>query len=197
MLQRILEYYDCKVVTANSADEAIERLKDKSGTNHEPFKLAIVDYNMPDRDGLDFLRQIRASRSLKSLPVVMLSSTGDANEADALDIEAWVFKPIHRRQFVQLLDQDVLGKGKKKKGEDSSSGSTTRVLGSQYGQHRATGRALSGLVCLVVDDNDTNVLVMSRMLRMLGCETVVTATSGKEVRRFVFFFFFNLNCLKF
>jgi CheY-like chemotaxis protein len=108
----------------------------------------------------------------------MLSSTGDVNEAEALDIDAWIFKPLNRRQFVRLLDEDVLGQraGKGRRGD-----SAPIVQSNQRRVKQRSDRALAGLVCLVIDDNDTNVLVMSRMLRMLGCDVVVTATSGKEV----------------
>jgi DNA-binding NarL/FixJ family response regulator len=57
---------DAEVTEASDADEAAEILK------HTPHDVALVDIRMPTRDGLELLREIRAS--WPDLPVIMLSS---------------------------------------------------------------------------------------------------------------------------
>jgi DNA-binding NarL/FixJ family response regulator len=55
-----------EVTEASTADEAVEVLK---GSSHD---VALVDIRMPGRDGIELLRELRATRP--SLPVIMLTS---------------------------------------------------------------------------------------------------------------------------
>lgn len=68
-------------------------------------RLALLDLKMPKVDGLDVLRTIRATESLRRLPVVMLTSS--AEEADlvksyALGVNSYIVKPV---DFTRLSDE--------------------------------------------------------------------------------------------
>ncbi len=57
-------------VTAGSAREALECLAES------PADLAILDIAMPEVDGLMLLRQLRADARYHSMPVIMLTASG-------------------------------------------------------------------------------------------------------------------------
>ena len=68
-------------------------------------RLALLDLKMPKVDGLDVLRTIRATESLRRLPVVMLTSS--AEEADLiksylLGVNSYLVKPV---DFTRLSDE--------------------------------------------------------------------------------------------
>lgn len=59
------------VVTLSSGFAALERLAGES------FDLLLLDINMPEVDGWEVLRMVRADESLADLPVVMFSVKGE------------------------------------------------------------------------------------------------------------------------
>ncbi len=65
------------------------------------IKVAIVDFNMPDINGLQILKMIRCGQTAapRDLPVLMLTGTADGglvSAAAALDIGAFVVKPVSK-----------------------------------------------------------------------------------------------------
>lgn len=71
-----------------------------------PFDLAVVDVNMPNMDGIALLSHIRADGRYRSLPVIMLSATGQ----DVLYEAAWaagasefLFKPISSHEILDAI----------------------------------------------------------------------------------------------
>lgn len=68
---------------SGSGLEAIERLA------LAPVDLMILDLNMPDMHGLDVLRFIRAQDTYRGLPILVLTTRGDAaSRAGALEAGA-------------------------------------------------------------------------------------------------------------
>jgi two-component system, chemotaxis family, chemotaxis protein CheY len=66
--------------------EAIEQL------SLQPFHAVILDLNMPDMHGLEFLRFVRSSGALKNTPILVLTSRSDeAIRSEALSSGADVF----------------------------------------------------------------------------------------------------------
>jgi two-component system OmpR family response regulator len=57
-----------------SGQEALVRL------SRDPFHLVLLDINMPDMDGWETLRIIRADDALGTLPVVMFSVKGELHD---------------------------------------------------------------------------------------------------------------------
>ena len=57
---------------AGNGAEALEDLE-----LAEPFDLALVDWNMPVMDGLEFVKAMRADRRFADVVVLMVSSESD------------------------------------------------------------------------------------------------------------------------
>jgi CheY-like chemotaxis protein len=63
---------------------------------------------MPRVDGLEVLRRIKSDHALKTIPVVMLTSSReerDLIETYRLGINAYVVKPVGFEQFVEAVRQ--------------------------------------------------------------------------------------------
>jgi CheY-like chemotaxis protein len=70
--------------------------------------VVLLDIKMPKVDGLEVLRQIKGDASLRSTPVVVLTSSReerDLVEGYRLGVNAYVVKPVDFVQFVESVKQ--------------------------------------------------------------------------------------------
>ena len=70
-LQFILEQHDYRAAVANNGREALDYLKE-----HLPA-LVISDIVMPEMDGYELCRRIKEKKTLRSIPVILLTSLSD------------------------------------------------------------------------------------------------------------------------
>lgn len=69
------------------------------------FDLALVDINMPVMDGLKLISLIRGEESLKSMPIVVITTEGakeDRERALALGADEYLCKPIQASKVLQV-----------------------------------------------------------------------------------------------
>ena len=69
-------------------------------------KVILLDLKMPKVSGIDVLRQIKTDETLKMIPVVVLSSSGeerDVIESYQLGVNAYVVKPVDIQQFLEAI----------------------------------------------------------------------------------------------
>ncbi|HEX7097051.1 MAG TPA: response regulator [Acidimicrobiales bacterium] len=93
MLRGMLTKLGFDVVEASHGVEALERL----GTLDTSVDFALVDWNMPEMDGLELVRSLRAERRYAELPVMMVTAESDATQmARALmaGADEYALKPI-------------------------------------------------------------------------------------------------------
>jgi two-component system, response regulator len=70
--------------------------------------LVLLDLNMPRVDGLEVLRRLRADARTCSLPVVMLTSSGEFEDRlNALEwgLDGYIRKPVNFSEFVEIVRQ--------------------------------------------------------------------------------------------
>jgi two-component system response regulator len=97
-----------QIVWVKDGAEALDFLQSRGAyadrRNVRP-RLVLLDLKMPKVDGIEVLRQIRESETLRTLPVVMLTSS--AEESDIvrsynLGANSYIVKPV---DFHKLSDQ--------------------------------------------------------------------------------------------
>jgi two-component system cell cycle response regulator len=77
--------------------EAVDGLEAIGMIRKEPPDLVFLDIGLPRVSGLEVLRTVRADPAHRTLPVVVLSGTGDeaiVRQAIALGIEDYLVKPL-------------------------------------------------------------------------------------------------------
>jgi len=70
------------------------------------FDLALVDINMPVMDGLKLIHLIREEESLRSMPIVVITTEGaEADRARALSLGAdeYLTKPVQAGRVLQVV----------------------------------------------------------------------------------------------
>jgi CheY-like chemotaxis protein len=96
-----------QVVVVHDGEEALDylrcrgKLKDRADGNPA---VILLDLKMPKVDGLRVLREVRSDEKLRSIPVVVLTSSREENDrltSHDLGVNAYVVKPV---DFHQLID---------------------------------------------------------------------------------------------
>ena len=72
------------------------------------FGLIISDWNMPNCTGLELLKKVRADSKFKSLPFLLLTAEGEAEqvkEAVLAGVDGYVLKPFTHDGLTEKLQQ--------------------------------------------------------------------------------------------
>ena len=98
-----------EVVIARDGAEALDYLhrrgEHKDRTVGNPA-VVLLDLKLPKVDGLEVLREIRNTESLKSMPVCMLTSSKEEQDvvrSYELGVNAYVVKPVDFTEFVRAI----------------------------------------------------------------------------------------------
>jgi len=69
-------------------------------------RLILLDLNMPKMNGIEFLRELRQDESLRSIPVIVLTTSNedrDKVEAYNLNVAGYILKPVTFSNFVEVM----------------------------------------------------------------------------------------------
>ena len=89
---------------AGNGLEALEILR--RGDVPVERRLVLLDLNMPRMNGIEFLRELRADRDLRSTAVVVLTtSNDDRDRVDAYDLNVagYILKPVTFQSFSEAM----------------------------------------------------------------------------------------------
>ena len=70
--------------------------------------LILLDINMPKKDGKQVLKEIRSNDSIKSIPVVMLTTSDqekDIVDSYNLGVNSYISKPVRINEFIKAVDK--------------------------------------------------------------------------------------------
>jgi signal transduction histidine kinase/CheY-like chemotaxis protein len=156
------ERWGMRARDTGSPGEALEWIR-----RGDPCDVALLDYQMPDMDGLALARALRRARGSESLPLVLLSSVGGALSPMPGDVTftAVLSKPVK----LSLLHDRLL-----------------EILGGRQEPQASVASAPSSesppapLRILVAEDNEINQTVALRLLERLEQRADVAA-NGHEV----------------
>jgi len=102
ILARTLAELGYEVRQAANGREALELIGQEGGS----IGLVLLDWHMPEMDGLELLRRLRAEPTLSALVVVMVTTETDMEhvaEALAAGANEYVMKPFTREILVEKL----------------------------------------------------------------------------------------------
>ena len=103
----MLEQAGAQVTIANNGREALEHLRKKR------FDCVLMDMQMPEMDGLEATRQIRADPALADLNVIALTANimqSDRDRCFAVGMDDFINKPFLPEQFYQTIANGVKGR---------------------------------------------------------------------------------------
>lgn len=152
---------------AVSSEMAIERIKAANEQNDE-FSAVILDWKMPDHDGIETTRLIR-KYTRKDLPVLIISAydwTDIEDEARKAGVNGFLTKPV----FLSTLYQGLL----------------KYVLGDQQTlvKEQTSLFDFSGKRLLLVEDNELNREIAVELLSAVGAEVDYACNGAEGLMKF-------------
>lgn len=100
-----------EVIVTRDGEEVLDYLYSRGKYKmREPGNPAVVllDLKMPKLDGLEVLKQVKSDPELKSVPIVILTSSReerDIVESYALGVNAYIVKPVDFHEFVDAIKE--------------------------------------------------------------------------------------------
>ena len=100
-----------EIIPFTTGADAVNYLfgSDGRGDEHsERALLILLDLNLPDMTGIEILRQLKENMTLKSAPVVVLTTTDDSREIKRcyeLGCNVYITKPVNCESFANAIRQ--------------------------------------------------------------------------------------------
>ena len=89
-----------EVVEAVDGRDALDKLAGSS------VNMLITDLNMPNMDGIELIRNVRAQQQFKFMPIIMLtteSQDSKKQEGRSAGATGWIVKPFKPEQLVAVV----------------------------------------------------------------------------------------------
>ena len=100
-----------KIVHFKDGQEVLDFLFQKNSPQQGEANrayLLLLDIRMPKVDGVEVLRQIKADKELKKMPVTMITTTDDPQEVEKcheIGCNSYITKPVDYDKFVNVIKQ--------------------------------------------------------------------------------------------
>ena len=169
ILEKQLYVWGMRSRGAGEGEEALSLLR-AAGLEGVPFDLAILDFHMPDINGLQLAGMIKADPSLSGIRLIMLSSIGvrgDGRKARETGISGYLTKPV---RLDVLYESIAAVMGIRDPAAEGLMVTRHTIAGTQ--------KKIEGRI-LLVEDNLMNQEVTLGMLSVHGCRADV-AGNGRE-----------------
>ena len=167
---------------ANSGAKALELMRE-AAKNKNPFDIVILDLMMPEKDGFDVARLVRANSSIAKTPLVVLTSYGKSGHDETardVGINAYLQKPVRQSQLFDCL-VTVLSQASVDTEDGQPSQLVTQYLLRRAAPHKNKGKyEYSKTRILIAEDNSINREVMLNQLQSLGysADTVINGRAA-------------------
>lgn len=171
ILEHTFEHWKVACKLADSGEAALHLIK----SGHQ-FDLVIVDYHMPQMDGLETIHQIRMAtqHETEDLPVIMLHSSSDDSSlfenAKSLNVRHLLTKPVKNDELFYYLNS--ITDKKRTEIDEVTSDSDRLVIGTVEGDNYKI---------LIVEDTPMNMIMIGSMLKaMIKGVEIHEAHNGSE-----------------
>ncbi len=143
----------------------------RSDAGKPPFDLLLLDWQMPEMDGLALAKHIHADRSLSPIPILMVTAYGREDllkSAEGIGISDVLIKPVSTSTLFECVSQ-ALGASR-----DALPHRPEPTAGAE-----STLAPVAGAHLLLVEDNDLNQEVAQALLEGAGLRVDI-ASDGRQ-----------------
>lgn len=181
VLQQQLEAWGFQAATAPDGMRALSVLCGAASAG-TPFKVAIVDQDMPGMDGFELARQIKSKSDVRETVLMILAtikSDLDPQQLREMGFDGQMIKPVRQSQLFDAI-MNALSSAKQLTERVSKTSSKLR----QERQSRTLSNARSAKI-LLAEDNEINLMVATEILARAGyhCDAVCDGQSAVEAAR--------------
>ena len=170
ILKEFLHTLGFSVDVATSGAEALAYF-DQNKQSEATVDLVLIDWKMPDMDGIETVRQLTQLLPPEKLPVIIMATAYNRDEVQAMakevGIKNVVTKPLSPSTLLNAL-MNVFGRGLPIKVPKINKGHEVELV-----------KHIRGASILLAEDNEVNQLVASKILKNAGFEVTI-ANNGRE-----------------
>ena len=162
----VLEKAGISAETATSGAQAVEMVKLRHA-RRQPYNLILVDWQMPEMDGVETTRQIRDVTGDESAIVILTAYNWDdiLDEAVTAGVDSFIAKPLFAATVMEEFRAALQRKN----------------ISSKQGKHKAQ---LSGRRILLAEDMEVNARIMMMVLRSREMEADLAGNGRIAVEKF-------------
>ncbi|MFH1421892.1 MAG: response regulator [Planctomycetota bacterium] len=104
VIRGIIENIGHEVVEAANGREVLEKVEELNGD----VNLVILDWHMPELEGVDTLKSLKNDKRFKHIPVMMMTSESEQDNVDqamALGATCYVSKPYNKEDLSFKIEE--------------------------------------------------------------------------------------------
>jgi len=180
ILARYLTFQGLRCSLASSGERALEIMK-SAHLGHDPFRIALIDQDMPGIDGVALGRRIKADEWLGETQLILLSSFSHdtEKESDFPDtvFTAFLTKPCHQRRVIDAVTIVSLCTQQRKNGHYAVNDGPVPADAVET----PIPETFSQMRVLVAEDNPSSQIVAATMLQFIGCSVDVVSCGIEAV----------------
>ena len=161
-----LQTTGCEIRESGHGYEALALLKEKNSSADEAFSLVLIDWRMPDIDGIELAESIHKLQLAIEPRLIMVSAYGreELMARASGEVDAFLIKPVNRSVLVETILRTL---------ERPNIVKTEVIEKARFCEIIPRGRIL------LAEDNEINRQVARELLQGMGLE-VVMVTNGIE-----------------
>lgn len=167
--------FSFKTAEVSSGKEALLELE-KSENDDRPYDLVLMDWKMPELDGIETTRRIKGNPRITNVPAVLMATAYGREEvrllAENAGIKGFLVKPINPSLLYDMI-MEIFGKEIKEEVDLISR------MPEQIADNSLALKSINGAKILLVEDNSINQQVATELLELAGL-VVTVANNGKE-----------------
>ena len=154
---------------ADNAEAAFAALL-HAAQRHDPYEIALLDFNMPDQNGVELAARITASPQLRHTRLILLTSSGQiATHDSGSGITHHLTKPVRQSRLLETISAAM-----------AVTGTDHHSNGQTPADDQPSERAPRGGRILVAEDQDVNWKLIERRLSKSG-HLATNAADGRRV----------------
>jgi PAS domain S-box-containing protein len=170
ILSRMLVGFGCRVTTAATGEEGLKVLRAAAEAG-SPYRILLLDMQMPVMDGEKVLRLIKADPLLREVKVILLTSMGKRGDAayfEELGCSGYLLKPVRQTMLQQAMLAVIHNEAAGCAGE-------AKIIT----RHTLSEGMRQNLLILLTEDNPINRKLAVTLLQKAGYR-VETAENGLQ-----------------
>lgn len=176
VLNEYLKSLGSECVEATDGKRALSLLEDPEA-RERPFDIVITDLQMPEMDGFALSKAIRASKLLRKIPIMVMTSggmIGDSKKCREIGINGYITKPVKYDELHRATGL-VLGLC------DITAADETRQLVTR---HTVSEEYRQGVAILLAEDYPTNQMLVIKQLQKAGYRVDLAENGAEAVAAF-------------
>lgn len=159
--ERYLKRVEMLPTLVNHPHQALKLVAEKK------FDLLILDYHMPDMDGVELAQGIRAQLKEAAPPIILLTSLNYKEAVPSGLFDEMIYKPVREQRLVDSMMRLLSGRAESPR---KSRKPTSELQGPK-------------IKILLAEDNLANQTVVKLMIKQLGIDIDIVGDGGAAVEK--------------